>query len=100
MLNVTSHCSRPEDAASTNPTPTFQRLTVRLDTGDCALPRLANLMAKLDIEPDRVQVEKSACGRTLEVVLDLNQGRGPLEKLHLRLQAMVTVQSISAIATA
>ena len=98
MLNVTSQCSRPEDAAPEKPARTLQRLTVRLDTGASALPRLANLMAKLDIEPDRMEIDRLPCGRSLEVAVDLYNGREALEKLHLRLQGMVTVQAISAIA--
>lgn len=100
MLNVTSHCSRTDSSAPVNPVCTCLRLTVRLDTGASALPRLVNLMAKLDIEPDRMQVERTACGHALEAEIDLIDGREALEKLHLRLQGMVTVQAISAISAA
>ena len=94
MLNVHSSPREHENAAASTPLTLRHRLTVRLDAGACALPRLINLMAKLDIEPDRMQVEKSPCGESLSVAIDLGADREPMERLALRLSGMVTVRDV------
>ncbi len=98
MLNVHSSCSKRESAAPSRSPAPANVLTVSLDAGACALPRLANLMAKLDIEPDWMQVQKSPCGREIEVAIDLGEQSEALERLNLRLQGMVTVRAITATA--
>jgi hypothetical protein len=94
MLNVHSSNFEPEPAPSAPPA-TRNHLAVRFDAGASALPRLANLLAKLDIEPRWMQVETSACGSALDVKIDLGPDREAKQRLALRLQGMVTVQEIA-----
>ena len=66
-------------------------LRVRLQAGVSALPRLFNLMSKLDIEPADLRATKSACGEHLTVAIDLGTDREAMSRLELRLTGMVTV---------
>jgi len=66
-------------------------LRVRLQTGASALPRLFNLMSKLDIEPEDLRATKSDCGEHLTVAIDLGTDHEAMARLELRLAGMVTV---------
>ena len=100
MLNVHSLPLEPERPAPADRTSNSSLLTIRLAAGQCALPRLANLMAKLDIEPRWMQVEKSACGSALDVAIDLGGDAADLERLSVRLRGMVTVLATASGSTA
>ncbi|MGI9414211.1 MAG: hypothetical protein ACR2PM_11115 [Hyphomicrobiales bacterium] len=73
-------------------------LKVRLQAGASALPRLFNLMSKLDIEPVRFQAEKSVCGQSLVAVIDLGPDRKAMARLELRLKGLVTVLDVERAA--
>ena len=92
----------PLDEERRDRAPTSQNLTtnevhgqcalrVRLQAGASALPRLFNLMSKLDIEPADLRATKSDCGQHLTVAIDLGTDREAMSRLELRLTGMVTV---------
>ena len=93
MLNVESAYHALE-CAPPKPLQTRTLLTVCLEAGACALPRLVNLMAKLDIEPTWMQVEKPQDDR-LEVTIEFGRDEEAMERLSLRLQGLVTVRSVT-----
>lgn len=96
MLNDPSSQLQREDAVSPSPAAPTPSLTLQLDGGAASLPRLANLMAKLDIEPDRMLIERSSCGSALDVSITLDEDGDAVQKLALRLSGMVAVRSVSA----
>lgn len=96
MLNDPSSQFQREDPVSPDPKSHARLLSVQLDAGAASLPRLANLMAKLDIEPDTLLIEKSPCGERLDVSITLDGDGDAAEKLSLRLSGMVAVCSVSA----
>ena len=92
----------PLDNQRRDKAPTFQTLktpdvpgrcalSVRLQAGASALPRLFNLMSKLDIEPNGLHAAKSACGQSLTVAIDLGADHEAMARLELRLKGLVTV---------
>lgn len=95
MLNDTTFLSVRESVPTPDPSPSHQ-LTVRMNAGADALPRLVNLMAKLDIEPPHMLVEKSPCGKHLTAVIAFGEDTASMERLILRLSRMVTVCAIEA----
>ena len=69
-------------------------LDVTLEARASALPRLFNLISKLDLEPDYFRTVKSSCGERLLARIDLGGDRSGLERLKLRLQGLVTVLDV------
>lgn len=69
-------------------------LKVELDTGCSALSRLANLMAKLDIEPGSLRAEKCAVAGVLDITIDFGGDLVAMERLMQRLSGMVSVRSV------
>ncbi len=96
MLNDPSSQFQREDAVSPDPKTHSRSLTVQLDAGAASLPRLANLMAKLDVEPDTLLIQKSSCGERLDVSITLDGDGDATERLSLRLSGMVAVRGVSS----
>lgn len=82
---------------STTDVPGRCALSVRLQAGASALPRLFNLMSKLDIEPIGLHATKSACGQSLRVAIDLGADHEAMARLELRLKGLVTVLDVERI---
>lgn len=94
MLNDTHRLPAPERATTRNHRPEHARVTVRLDAGAGQLARLANLMAKLDIEPLRMEVVTSQFHDELEARIDLGIDTCALERLVHRLSRLVGVRDV------
>lgn len=94
MLNETLRLPAPERATARNHRTEHARVTVRLDAGAGQLARLANLMAKLDIEPLRMEVARSQLRDVLEARIDLGTDTRGLERLVLRLAGQVGVRDV------
>lgn len=95
MLNTASPCL-PRDQARTSPhTDPLQHLRIRLDAGPGALPALTNLMAKLDILPARMAVERGGDGATLDVTLALDDPPGACDRLAHRLGGLIMVRAVT-----
>lgn len=94
MLNETHSLPAPERATARNPRPEHGLVTVRLDAGAGQLARLVNLMAKLDIEPLRMEVETSRARDVIEVRIDPGADGCALERLVHRLAGQVGVRGV------
>lgn len=91
MLNDNSSSAACEHAFS-NPYLSENTLKIGLDAGCCALSRLANLMAKLDVEPEWMSAEKRNSGGVLEVFIGFGDDTHSIERLVLRLSGMVALR--------
>jgi len=94
MLNETHRLPAPDRATTRNHRPEHARVTVRLDAGAGQLARLTNLMAKLDIEPLRMEVVTSQAYDVLEARIDLGIDTFALERLVHRLSGLVGVRGV------
>ena len=94
MLNTASHCLPREQSAPARRKDSLQHLEIRLDAGPGALPRLTNLMAKLDILPARMAVERSDDGEALDVSLVLDGAPDAGARLAHRLGGLIMVRSV------
>jgi len=92
MLNGKFPCPGRENTASRQLSLQNNFLKVGLNAGCCGLSRLANLMAKLDIEPDWLRADKSVCGEAVEITIGFGDDACAMERLALRLSGMVSLR--------